>query len=100
MASKTEKNWTVNSYVNSEWTDLVSEPSTVASIIISANLETLISIRLEDSGDVKATLLPFVLVGESEAYSFDIRSLNITGTQRLQVLSTSAGVSFTASGVV
>jgi len=100
MATKTEKNWTVNSYTLGTWTDLVAEPSTVAAVIIAANAAASVSIRLEDGGSEEAMLLPLSPVGDNEAYSFDVRSLNITGTQKLQVFADTIGVSFTASGVV
>ena len=96
----TAKNWTVNSYTNDTWTDLVAEVATVAAIIVSSTVTTTISIRLEDGGTELAVIAPTSDVDSNGSYTLDVRSLNITAGQSLQVKAAAAGVNFTASGVV
>lgn len=96
------KNWTLNSYTNSTWTDLVAEPAIVASVIISntsvGNIN--VSLRMEDAAASLAVILPPAVIGPDESYTFDCRSLGITGTQALQIWADAAGAEFFASGAV
>lgn len=97
----TTKNWTLNSYTNATWTDLVAEPATVAAITISApGGSTSVQLRLEDSGVSQAVILPPSLIGMNESYTLDVRSLNVTGTQKIQFQADVAGAEVLASGVV
>lgn len=102
MAIPTTKNWTLNSYTNDTWTDLVAEPSVIAALII-ANTgagDAVVDVRLEDGGASLAVLVPTATIGSAESYVLDMRSLNVTGTQAVQVRADVAGVEFTASGVI
>lgn len=98
----TPKNWTLNSYTDDTWTDLVAEPATVAAVIVanSGEEEAEVKIRLEDAGSSLATVLPPSVVAANESYTLDVRSLNLTGTQKLQIQCDVAGCEFVASGVV
>lgn len=100
--SFSNKNWTLNSYTNGTWTDLVAEPATVAAIIISNPTASGVTgeIRLEDGGSNVASILPGTVIASNESQTIDIRSLNITGTQALQIKADAAGLEFTASGYV
>lgn len=100
MADLQTKNWTLDTYTNDTWTDLVDEPSTVASFIISATAEVTVSIRLSDDGNKLATILPPTKILENESHTLSVRSLNVTGTQTLQVHCNVSGAEFTASGVI
>jgi len=98
----TPKNWTVSSYTNSTWTALVAEPAQLAAITI-ANTGALatVEIQLDDGAGVElARVLPASDIDTNESYTLDLRSLNVTGTQRLRVQVSVAGVHFVASGVV
>ena len=100
--AKTEKNWTLNTYTNSTWTDLVAEPAVIAALII-ANTgagDVVVDVRLEDGGASQSVIVPTATIGSSESYVLDMRSLNVTGTQAVQIRADVAGAEFTASGVI
>ena len=98
-----KKNWPLISYVADTWTNVVSEVSTVASVIF-CNVGTgdvVIEMRVDNGSGVKVvTVLPPTIVAANESNSLDMNSLNITGTQRLQIRATAAGAEFLASGVI
>lgn len=100
MALQT-KNWAVNSYTNATWTDLVAEPATIATLVVSSGATLVkIQVRVSDGGVGVFTLIPMSDVALNETYTLDIRSLNLTGTQKLQFQVDVAGAEFFASGVV
>ena len=98
------KNWTVNTYEVAEWVDLVAEPATLATVLLSnvSPTEKIRSkVRLCDlSGNHIVTLIPEKLLDVGEAYAIDINSLNITESQKLQVQADTVGMEFMASGVI
>lgn len=96
------KNWTLSSYTNSTWTDLVGEVATVATLIITNTTGAAINaqVRLEDAAAELSRIVPTTSIAANTAKVLDVRSLNITGTQALQAWADAAGVHFTASGVV
>lgn len=98
----TTKNWTLNSYTVTTWTSVVSEPATLTTIIIANNSASVVSvsIRIEDTSVSKSIILPLTGVNPLDSYTIDMRSLNITGTQTLQIYCTAAGAEFTVSGAV
>lgn len=99
----TTKNWTVNSYINDTWTDLVAEPATIATVAISsvAASDVIIEVRLDDGvGASLHQILPPFAVSANEAFSLDLRSINVTGSQRIQIKANAVGAEFLASGVV
>lgn len=103
----TRKNWTLNSYTNATWTDLVAEPATVATFAITNTTAGAISVqaRLEDAAAGLYTLLPAFDVpaaaaDESGVRVFDLRSIVVTGTQAIQVQAAAAGIEFYAGGAV
>lgn len=98
----TTKNWTLNNYANATWTDLVAEPATVAAITIvnTGGGDVIVQLRLEDSTVSQAVILPPSTIGASESYTLDVRSINVTGAQKIQVQADVAGAEFLASGVV
>lgn len=98
----TTKNWTLNSYTVDTWTDLVGEAATIAALTIAntAGGDAVVEMRLEDGGSSLATIIPTSTLGSSESYTLDLRSLNITGTQKLQIRVDVTGVEFIASGVI
>lgn len=100
MAIQT-KNWYVNSYTDATWTDLVAEPATIATLVVSGSVAlTKIQVRVSDGGVGVFSLIPMSDVALNETYTLDVRSLNLTGTQKLQVQVDVAGAEFFASGVV
>lgn len=102
MALQT-KNWTLNSYTNLTWTNLVAEQATIATITFAntAGSNVTIQLRLEDgAGTGLASILPSSVIAANESWTLDVRSLNITGSQRLQFQADIAGAEVLASGVV
>lgn len=99
MALQT-KNWAVTSYTNDVWTDLVAEPATIAALVISTSVNTSMAIRVEDTATSVAVLVPLSLLDAGSSSVLDLRSINITGTQKIQVQAADGGVEFFASGVV
>lgn len=96
------KNWSLNSYTAATWTDLVAEPAVLATVVIgnvSAG-DVSVSLRIEDGGTGLATVLPTATIPYSSSYTLDVRSLNLTGSQKLQVQADVAGAEFFASGVI
>lgn len=98
----TPKNWAISSYTDDEWTDLVDEPATVATVTIcnTSASDVTVQMRLEDNDSSVATILPPQVLAENESQTLDLRSINVTGTQALQVQADTAGAEFLASGVV
>ena len=98
----TTKNWPLNSYTNATWTDLVAEPATVAAITIvnTGGGDVIVQLRLEDSAVSQAVILTPSTIGSNESYTLDVRSINVTGTQKIQFQADVAGAEVLASGVV
>lgn len=98
----TPKNWTLNSYTVSTWTDFVNEPSTLASIMMCNTTAgvVVVDVRLEDAGSSQAVMMNQYNLSANDTQVFDLRSLNITGSQSLQIQADTVGVEFIASGVV
>jgi len=98
----TRKNWTLNTYTNSTWTDLVAEESTIATLTFANTTASAVNVlvRLEDSGTGLATILPTFSLEGNAANVIDVRSINVTGTQKIQVQADATGIEFLASGVI
>lgn len=99
----TRKNWTLNSYTNATWTNVVAEAAVVACITIANTAGTATSVQLQldnGSGTSLATILPAYSIAAGESYTVDVRSLNVTGSQRLQFQANQAGAEVLASGAV
>lgn len=107
--AKTEQNWSLNSYTNSEWTDLVAEAGTVAALVI-ANCSTdspgdrVVEARIIDTASspdaVLARILAPTTLATGDTKVFDLRSINVKAGQALQVKADAVDVDFFASGVV
>lgn len=97
-------NWTLDSYTDSTWTDLVDEgPATVTALLISNTTggAIIVDVRLTDDLDNElAQALAGYSVAANSTYQLEISSLNITRLQKLQVQAAAAGIHFIASGVV
>lgn len=98
----TRKNWTLNTYTNATWTDLVDEVATVSTLVISnvSGGSVVIQARIQDAGTGLATLIPGQTITTGDYAVIDARSFNVTGTQTLQVQADVTGAEFYASGVV
>lgn len=98
----TANNWTLDAYTTDVWTDLVAEVATLTTVIIANTTASPIpvSVRVADAGVKQSTVLPITGIAAYGSYTLDMRSLNITGTQGLQILASAAGLEFTASGAV
>lgn len=100
----TPNNWTLNSYTNSTWTDLVaaSAATVIKSIVVAmgSNAGT-VKVRLADSGGSSlATILPGGSASANQAYAIDVAALTLENTQKLQVWCDVAGAEFSAHGAV
>lgn len=97
-------NWTLDSYTNSTWTDLVNEgPATITALLFSNTTGGAITVdvRLTDDLDNElAQALAGYSVAANSTYQLEISSLNVTRLQKLQVQADAAGLHFIASGVV
>jgi hypothetical protein len=93
-------NWTVKSYVNDAFTDLVRVPATVKSLIVANTSGSAASatIRLTLGGTELAQVLPAFELAAGEAKILDLHDLDIMQGQELQVTGTAAGLHFIASG--
>lgn len=93
------KNWTLVSYTNSTWTNLVAEAAVVASVLITnpSASDISCSIRLLTSG---AVLLPTTVIKAGESISLEVRSISIPSGDGIQINATAAGLNFIASGAV
>jgi hypothetical protein len=103
MNPNTPKNWTLNTYTNSTWTNLVDEESIVANLSIANTTGGAlnVSVRLSDgSGNNLAVIVPTNAIEAGDAYRVDLRAVAVTGAQTLQVWASGAGVNFLASGAV
>lgn len=95
----TAKNWKLIAYVNDTWTGVVNEVATVAAIlIVNTDLTNPVSASLRLSGG--AVILPMTRLAAGSSFSIDIRSLNITTGESLQLIASAAGVNVVASGAV
>ena len=96
------KNYTLNSYTNDTWTDLVTEAAILTAVVIAntdgANTITF-EIRLDDgAGTELSRVLPPSAIGSNASQTLDLRSVVVEAGQRLQVKAGAAGLHFTASG--
>jgi hypothetical protein len=98
----TADNWTLNTYTAATWTDLVAVPATVNTIIISNPTASpvSVSVRLEDAAANLSTVLPVTAIEAYGSYTLDIKSINVTGTEAIQVYGVTTGAEFLASGAV
>lgn len=100
----TPKNWALAAYTADTWTDVVAEPGILAAILI-ANTTALTTISVElrlatAAGAAIAAVLPASNIAPGPSQALDLRSLAITGTQKLQMRASAAGINVLASGVV
>lgn len=101
MALLAKKHWTLKSYTNGAWTDLVAEPGVVAAILVcnTGAAGIAVAARLTDgAGTETARLLPTTTVAGNIAQTLDLRSLSMPAGTKLQVQAAAAGVHFIATG--
>lgn len=97
------KNWLVSTYTDATWTNLVSEPATLATLVLTNTTDTdvVVEIQLVDDVDTKlSTILPTFTLSGYGAEMIDVRSINVLHNQKIQVKADVAGAEFTASGVI
>lgn len=97
----TTKNWALTSYTNNTWVDVVNENSTLAAIMIAntAGGQVTIQLRIAQSGSKLVTIIPQKVMQSNESFTLDLRSLNLTTNQSLQINASATGVEILASGV-
>lgn len=95
------KNWPLNSYTDATWTDLVAEASVLSTLLISSSAPSSVTVevRLSDgAGTGLATLVQPSKIEQGQAWTLDLRSLCVTGSQSIQVRADIPGAEFLASG--
>ena len=100
----TPNNWHLITYTDDVWTDILTEPATIATFTLSnvtADSDVTVSVQLTDNLGAKlATILPPLVLGASTANVIDVRSINVLVGQHIQVKADVAGAEFLISGVV
>ena len=98
----TAQNWTLASYTNSTWTDLVvaSAPTIIKGLVIGVgSTNAVVGIRIVDSGGTAlAVLTPGETLTANLGYVADLPTLTLENSQKLQVNASVAGCTFSAHG--
>jgi len=103
MNPNSAKPWTLSSYTNDTWTDLVDEPAIVATLSIANTVSTPVNVevRLSDGDNNNlAVIVPQNELVGYDAFILDIKSIPVTGAMTIQVKASAAGVNFLAGGAV
>jgi len=101
----TIKSWSLNSYTNGVFADLVAGSAsgeTVKAITICNTTVADISVTLQvadSGGTAQATILPPTQITAGTSFVLEVDPLNLTASQKLQISAAAAGVEFYASGV-
>lgn len=101
MALLAKKHWTLKTYTNGAWTDLVAEQGVIAAILVcnTGAAGVAVQARLTDgAGTETAVILPPTTVAGNTTQTLDLRSLSMPANTKLQVQAAAAGVHFTATG--
>jgi protein involved in polysaccharide export with SLBB domain len=98
----TPNNWTLNSYTNSTWTDLLtaSSDTVIKAISIAGGSNAAeVKVRLANSGGTSlAVLVPSGSVAANSANEVEFLALTVKNGQKLQVWASASGVEFAAFG--
>jgi hypothetical protein len=103
MNPNSAKNWTLSSYTNDTWTDLVDEPAIVSTISIANTTAGPITaeLRLSDGDNNNlAVIVPANSLVGYDAFIVDIKSIPVTGGQTIQAKGSAPGLNFLAGGAV
>lgn len=101
MALLAKKHWTLKTYTNGAWTDLVAEQGVIAAILVcnTGAAGVAVQARLTDAAGVEtAVILPPTTVAGNTTQTLDLRSLSMPANTKLQVQAAAPGVHFTATG--
>ncbi len=99
------KSWPLNTYTASTWTALVTGTASgesVKGINISnpSAISSTLTIRVASSGGVsQSTILPATIFTPGASQNLNLDTLNLTGSEILQIFATQVGLEFYASGV-
>lgn len=91
------KSWSLTTYTNNTYTDLVAEESVLTTILISNTTAGAITVAARISLN-NAVILPPTSLAANDSKVLDVRSLSLASGQSLQVQASAAGVNFIASG--
>lgn len=101
--ARSPKHWTLKTYSNDTWTDLVPGEAVITGVIITNTGApgVAVSLRLVDgTGTETAILVPTTTIAGNYAQAVDFpRSLSIQAGTKLQVRAAAAGIHFTATGL-
>lgn len=92
------RNFTLTSYTNNTWTDVVRSRTNLQTIIISNTTAGAINVSVRIGGP-DAVVLPTTSVAANSSYVMDLNSLTIESEQALQVYVSATGVHVIASEV-
>ncbi len=93
--------WTLSAYTPGAWTDLVAEPAVITTLIIAntGSAQARVQMRRVSGGTTLSTLIPGERLDPGKSYAPDVlRSIGVTGVQKLQVQVDVAGVTFDVTG--
>jgi hypothetical protein len=94
-------NGQLSSYTNDTWTDLISSPADIGNIIIANNhASTTITVELQrtnSGGTTLAQILPPVDFAPGDVQK--LGALSVTGTQKIRVRCSAAGIHFDWNGL-
>lgn len=97
------KQWALNSYTNSVWTDLVdaTAETLIKNLVVSVGAnQSEVAVRVvNDAGALVSMLVPGETLDTNRGYKLDLDLIVLETTQRLQVRSSAAGVNFSANGM-
>lgn len=101
----TAKTWRLNSYTPGDYTDLIvatGAPVVVKSLIITETAGSAPTVRIRttnSSGVEQSAIIAGESISANASYTIDLQMLVLGTGEKLQVSSSLAGTSFTASGV-
>lgn len=98
----TPKNWTLNNYTVSMWTDLVpavSAATVIKSVSVAVGTNGAnVSVRIANGGVSRALIIPVSACVANTGYGVDIPTLTLNSGDALQVKCDVSGVEFAAFG--
>lgn len=96
------QNWTLASYTNGVWTDLVaaSAPTIIKGVVVGVGgTAAVVGLRIVDAASaVLAVLTPGETLAANLGHTADLPTITLENGQKLQVVADVAGCTFSAHG--
>lgn len=98
----TPKNWSLSSYTDDTWTEVVGETAVVATVLLTNTTGAAITVelRLAAGASELSRIVPATSIEANTSKVLDVRSLNLTSGQSLELKASATGIHALASGVV